>query len=144
MVIARVLRHVAAELRHLDFRLEPALLERRKQDFAQRDFQPVHAVCNGALVVVHREVLHLARHEILVRHMLVAGVQMVRAIIRGQPHLAVVGALLVEHEINGVVARFARVREIHNLLVLKVLAEFAPGAGAQTLIILDVPCADVN
>ena len=67
MVVRGMLGYIPAELRDLDFRFQTPLLERRKQDFTQRDFQPIHQVRNRPLIVVDREVDKTAVNELFIR-----------------------------------------------------------------------------
>ena len=66
MMVCRVLGYITAELRNLDFGFETTLLERRVQDFTQRDFQPIHQVGNRTLIVIDGEVDETVVYELFI------------------------------------------------------------------------------
>ena len=90
-----VLRHVGCQLRHAHLFLKVALDASEKR-LALRHFEAVDRRWDGAQDVVVRKVLQVEVDELLVAHLGGAVVERLRRVVRLEPQLALVGALLVE------------------------------------------------
>ena len=123
MMVRGMLGYIPAELRDLDFRFQTPLLKRRKEDFTQRDFQPIHQVRNRTLIVVDREVDKPAVNKLFIRNLRLRCIQVRLARIRRQPLFPVIRALLIERHIQAVIREFASMDELHHLLILEVFFE---------------------
>ena len=101
VVVSSVLGHVSCKLGHSDL-LSQITLEGCIEDLALRGLETIHYARDRALQIVVAEMDQVLVNKVIVRQ-LVASRNQGRPIVALEPFLAVIGSLLVEGQINGLV-----------------------------------------
>ena len=131
-----MLGHIPRKLRHADL-VGEVPLEGCVEDLALRHLEAVHDARDGSFQVVGREV-----DEVLVDEVGVgderARRNLERLVVALEPHLAIIGTLLVEGQINRLVGSLAEVKG-HRLEGRKVGLGLVARGGAQSLVVFDRP-----
>ena len=137
MVIRGVFRHVPRQLGDLYF-VRQVPLETGEQDLPLRRLETIQNARYGPAQVVVREVNQILVDKVAVAYTRTRGIQDILSTIVFQPSLSIATLILAEGEVETSVRR--RIPHVLDQLhVFEVPFRFAGSAGAEPLVVLDLP-----